>query len=170
MVHHRTFRATPVRAGTYAARSAAEARRKQRPEKRLRMWDTVAAIVPDREPVRIRLAPPSADPTLDVLKVALGRPGHQPWVEVGADQAPERSAAGYIARLRSHGIELDTARGRLVVKSRNALGAMDRALIEATEPLLIGELDGKRLLCAFCDLEAVTICYPHLPTCEEHAR
>jgi hypothetical protein len=92
-------------------------------------------------------------------------------VEVLGNEPPTaRSAAGYVALLRSHGIQLDTAKGRLVVRSRRPIAVEDRALIALVEPLLIGELDGKRLLCSFCDAEAVTIAYPHLPTCDEHAR
>ena len=95
------------------------------------------------------------------MLAAMGAEVRQPWLEVaGNESPPERTVTSYIALLREHGVLLDIAKGRLVVKSRKPNSLADRTLIETVEPLLIGELDGKRLLCAFCDAEASSIAYP----------
>jgi hypothetical protein len=164
-------RAEPVPTGTFEALSS-----KVKPKPReapLRVWDLVAAMPAfrQREPARIRFEH-SPEPLAGAMLAAVGAETRQPWIEVnGNESPPQRSAAGYIQHLRKHGILLDTAKGRLIVKSRIPISLADRELILAIESLLVGELDGKRVLCAFDDgLEATTVCWPHLPTCEAHAR
>jgi hypothetical protein len=168
MVRHRSFRATPVPSGTYAKLAA---KTKKRPaEKPMPVWDNLAALRTawQREPARIQYSAGPA-PVIGALRAALGAKDAKPWIEVGARTQPERSPSGYVALLRSHGVQLDTAKCRLIVRSRKPISLEDRTLIEATEPLLIGELDGKRVLCSFCALEAVTTLFPHAPACAEHA-
>jgi hypothetical protein len=167
-VHHR---AEPVPAGTYAALAARGAKAKPR-EAPLRVWDAVAQLpaFQHRDPVRIPTRPPDGNPLLGQLRGMLGT-GSTDVVEVLGNEPPARSAAGYVAHLRSRGVLLDVTKGRLVVKSRKPIGLEDRTLIALVEELLIGELSGKRALCAFDDgLEATTVCYPRLPVCEQHAR
>lgn len=167
-------RAEPVERGTFEAVSS-----RLKPKSRelpLRVWDQVAALpsMQSREPVRISTHPPDGNPLLGPLRGMIGMQTTD-FVEVAGNEAPPaaRSAAGYIAHLRERGILLDLAAHghRLLVKSRKPISLEDRALIGLTEELLIGELSGRRIVCAFDDgLEAVTVAYPHLPVCEEHAR
>jgi hypothetical protein len=169
-LHHR---GEPVESGTYAALAAKGAKPKPR-EAPLRVWDAVAQLpaFQHRDPVRIPTRPPDGNPLLGQLRGMLGT-GSSDVVEVLGNEPPARSAAGYIRHLRERGVLLDVSPhgNRLVVKSRRPVGLEDKALIALTEELLIGELSGRRVMCAFDDgLEAVTIAYPRLPVCEPHAR
>lgn len=162
--------AVEVAPGTYEQASAKEAQRKGTRQAPLQVWDEVARLpaFESREPSRI-LIRQSPEPLAGAMLAATGAQVSQPWIEAGGNEPPpRRMVTDYIALLRSHGILLDTARGRLVVKSRKPISLADRTLIDIIAPLLVGELDGKRLLCAFCDAEAVTMAYPNLPVCEAH--
>lgn len=171
--------AVEVEPGTYEAK----ARTRKPIEPKARAWDVLAALpaMQRREPTRMVSGPPAKDlPLFDAAPgeqeleavagvVDLTYQQQPSIIEVGGNEPPERSVAGLVTWLEERGVELSLARGHLVAKAAKPMRDDTKEIIERAEPLLVGHLQAKPVICAMCAEPAVTVIFPKAPACAEHA-
>lgn len=160
--------AFPVPVGTFQEKAAREERRRKSADRTPRPQDALALPgLRRREPVRLTLGPPSSDLSLDALKARTGAAA--PAVaEVGGHEGVAHSPAGYLEWLAGRGIQVEVAKGHLLIKTSKPLGQEERILLDRAEGLLVGHLSGTPVSCVACDQPAASIAFPSAPVCSEH--
>jgi len=175
-----------MKAGSFAALPAAKARR-TKPSRRV---DALSAIPlfaarsermtsvevrPERDPVAL-----SSDAALTLQDPAVASPAmarlfDDRGASVSRFTPAEPAASGVdaiLARLSKAGVrvELTPDRAHLaVVTEGGAMSAELREAIATVAPLLVAQLAGTPLTCAWCPSEAVTLLLGGAPACSTHA-